>query len=326
MVDEAGLSLYLLTSDERNVSNCTGGCAAAWPPLRTEGDPEAGEGVDDESLGTISRENGDSQITYNGKPLYHFVNDGGPGDTLGQGQDGVWFVVSPHGSPIQTAAIVNAFIHDTLGSMLTDSSGRSVYLFADDQSGVSSCSGGCALFWPPLLTIDEPVAGEGVSSSALGSFTRSDGSKQVTYNDRPLYNFVNDAKPGDTNGHEVGDVWFVVDPSPPLTLALEEQNDSGQSGAATLTSVVNRTLVQLDLLPGPTESELVHIHSGSCGADLGGVIHDLTNFVDGSGASTTVVEATLAALREGTFAINSHKMDEASVYTTCGNIPPIPPA
>ena len=234
-------------------------------------------------------------------------------------------MVSPHGSPIQTAAVVNASTHDTLGAMLTDSSGRSVYLFTNDQSGVSNCSGGCALAWPPLLTVDEPVAGEGVSSSALGSFTRSDGSKQVTYNDWPLYNFVSDAKPGDTNGQDVGDVWFVVDPSPPLTLALEEQNDSSQSGSATLTSVVNRTLVQLDLLPGPTESELVHIHSGSCGADLGDVTHDLANFVDGSGSSATVVEATLASLREGTFAINSHKKGEPSVYTTCGNIPPIPP-
>ena len=95
LVDANGMSLYLFTNDERNASNCSGGCADAWPPLLSDGDPVAGEGLDAERLATIQREDGSSQVTYNGKPLYYFANDQTPADTLGQNRGDVWYVVSP---------------------------------------------------------------------------------------------------------------------------------------------------------------------------------------------------------------------------------------
>ena len=105
-----------------------------------------------------------------------------------------------------------------------------------------------------------------------------------------------------------------------ITIALDEQNASGQSGWATLTARGSQTEVVLNVAPGAVESELVHIHSGVCGNDtLGGVVHGLSNIA--GGASMTVVDATLASLRTGDFAVNSHKMGEPAVYTTCGNIP-----
>ena len=107
-----------------------------------------------------------------------------------------------------------------------------------------------------------------------------------------------------------------------LMIALQEQTNSGQSGWAVLTANGDETEVALTLSAGAMESELVHIHSGSCGDDtLGGIVHGLSSFVDGSGASVSTVAATLASLRTGNFAINTHKAGDPGVYTSCGNIP-----
>ena len=58
--------------------------------------------------------------------------------------------------------------------------------------------------------MDDPAAGDGVDGGLLSTLTREDGSAQVTYNGRPVYYYAGDEKPGDTNGHEVGGVWFAV--------------------------------------------------------------------------------------------------------------------
>ena len=87
LADAEGNTLYLFTNDEREKSNCSEGCAAAWPPLLTDAEPVAGEGVDTGRLGTITRDDGGTQVTFNGWPLSHFVNDGAPGDTNGQTRD-----------------------------------------------------------------------------------------------------------------------------------------------------------------------------------------------------------------------------------------------
>ena len=72
LTDAGGNTVYLFTEDERNKSNCAGGCATAWPPLLTVGDPTAGEGVNADRLGTITRDDGSTQVAYNGWPLYYF--------------------------------------------------------------------------------------------------------------------------------------------------------------------------------------------------------------------------------------------------------------
>ena len=105
-----------------------------------------------------------------------------------------------------------------------------------------------------------------------------------------------------------------------LLLALGEQNSSGQTGWASLTAKGDQTVVVLSVPPGTLVSELVHIHSGTCGNDtLGPIAHGLNNIVDG--VSVTTVSATLASLRTGDFAINSHELGNPGLYTTCGNIP-----
>jgi predicted lipoprotein with Yx(FWY)xxD motif len=97
LVDSQGMTLYLYTKDTPNTSNCYGGCATAWPPLLTTGAPTAGAGVDDSKLGTTTRTDGSTQVTYNGWPLYYFAGDHAAGDTTGEGKGGVWYVITPDG-------------------------------------------------------------------------------------------------------------------------------------------------------------------------------------------------------------------------------------
>ena len=133
LVDGGGLTVYLLTKDEAGTSSCSDQCAEFWPPLLTEGDPTAGEGVSADQLGTIERDDGSTQVTYNGRPLYNFANDAGPGEVNGQDVGNTWYVVSAYGGPIQTAALVETSDHPDLGTILTDRSGRTQYLLTSDN-------------------------------------------------------------------------------------------------------------------------------------------------------------------------------------------------
>ncbi|NQW21961.1 MAG: DNRLRE domain-containing protein [SAR202 cluster bacterium] len=243
LVDSDGMTLYLYTKDERNVSNCSGGCADAWPPLLVDGDPVAGEGLDAERLLAIKRADGSSQVTYNGKPLYYYAADAKPGDVVGQDKGDVWFLVSPDGGPIRTSAAVNATDSGTLGTILTDPSGNVLYLYTKDERSVSNCSGRCALAWPPLLTVGDPTPGEGLSADRIGVISRGDGAKQVTYNGWPLYYYDKDEKPGDAIGQDRGDVWFVVttDGGAVYTNAPVNATENGALGSI-LTDAAGRSL------------------------------------------------------------------------------------
>lgn len=103
LVDGQERALYLFTRDTQNgsTSACTGNCLAEWPPLLTNAEPVAGEGVDASLLGTITRDDGTTQVTYNGWPLYYYVDDTAAGDATGQGMEGVWFLVSPTGEAVR---------------------------------------------------------------------------------------------------------------------------------------------------------------------------------------------------------------------------------
>jgi predicted lipoprotein with Yx(FWY)xxD motif len=106
--------------------------------------------------------------------------------------------------------------NSSLGSILVDSTGRTVYLFKADVGAKSACAGACATAWPPLLATGKPTAGAGLTASKIGTITRSAGNQQVTYNGHPLYLFVKDTKAGQTNGQGVtafGAAWFALSPS-----------------------------------------------------------------------------------------------------------------
>jgi predicted lipoprotein with Yx(FWY)xxD motif len=101
----------------------------------------------------------------------------------------------------------------SLGKILVDSRGRSLYLFEKDTGPKSTCFSACASAWPPFRTNGKPTAGTGVKASLLGTTTRSDGNPEVTYNGHPLYYYAGDQKAGDTNGQDLnqfGASWYVV--------------------------------------------------------------------------------------------------------------------
>jgi predicted lipoprotein with Yx(FWY)xxD motif len=95
-----------------------------------------------------------------------------------------------------------------LGDILVDGDGRTLYAFTKDKGDQSACSGGCATNWPALT--GTATAGTGVQASLLSTSMQADGKSQVTYGGKPLYYFAGDAKPGDTNGQGVGNVWFAL--------------------------------------------------------------------------------------------------------------------
>jgi predicted lipoprotein with Yx(FWY)xxD motif len=103
----------------------------------------------------------------------------------------------------------------SLGTILVDSKGNTLYVFLQDTGDTSTCIGDCAASWPALIAKGAVKAGGGggVDESLLGTSARDDGTMQVTYNGHPLYFFSGDQAPGDTNGQGIGDVWFVVSPA-----------------------------------------------------------------------------------------------------------------
>ncbi|WP_448191073.1 COG4315 family predicted lipoprotein [Azospirillum sp. sgz301742] len=94
-----------------------------------------------------------------------------------------------------------------MGPVLTDSKGMTLYVFDKDTGGKSACNGPCATNWPPLMA--------GADAKPSGKYTvvtRDDGGKQWAYDGKPLYTWAKDAKPGDTTGEGVNNVWHAAKP------------------------------------------------------------------------------------------------------------------
>jgi predicted lipoprotein with Yx(FWY)xxD motif len=116
---------------------------------------------------------------------------------------------SSGGTVISTAS-------SSAGDFLTDGTGRAVYLWVKDTGGTSACSGACAGAWPPVTTTSAATASGSAKASELGTITRSDGTKQVTYDGHPLYYFEGDSGPGTATGQGsdgFGAKWWLVAPS-----------------------------------------------------------------------------------------------------------------
>jgi predicted lipoprotein with Yx(FWY)xxD motif len=232
--DEAGCSLYVLTSDVAqsltsspfacsNNSNPTGApCdTVLWPALLTAGAPLAGPGINPDLLGTVTRNDMAfggrvKQVTYAGSPLYRFFLDETPGEREGANlfdpvtsPTGIWYLVDAStGGPargqaqlrFETAPVGGTGPDETvLAVSMNDTfslfSGASfpVYTLSTDHGRTSACSALCALSWPPVLTSGKPELPPDIDKHDLGTITRPDGSRQVTYNGQPIYLYVGDA-------------------------------------------------------------------------------------------------------------------------------------
>jgi predicted lipoprotein with Yx(FWY)xxD motif len=123
---------------------------------------------------------------------------------------------SPSGGQAAAGATAIKTAHTSLGTVLTDGKGVTVYLFEKDTGTRSTCYGACASAWPPVLTTSSPVAGAGARAALLGTVKRTDGKTQVTYAGHPLYYFSASTEPGQVKGQGVnafGAHWDAVRPS-----------------------------------------------------------------------------------------------------------------
>ena len=105
LTDSQGHALYMFSTDTPGQSSsCADACAQAWPPLTLSGTAaSAGPGINQTMVGSIQRQDGATQVTYNGWPLYAFVQDKGPGQVNGQSKHGFggdWALMSPTGEPV----------------------------------------------------------------------------------------------------------------------------------------------------------------------------------------------------------------------------------
>jgi predicted lipoprotein with Yx(FWY)xxD motif len=122
----------------------------------------------------------------------------------------ITLVVAACGSDDATGGPALTVAESSLGQIIADDEGNTLYLFVPDNQGESTCYDQCAVNWPP---VEGPVdASDGIEADLIGSVTRTDGTVQATYGGWPLYYFANDAQPGDTNGQGLNDVWFVISP------------------------------------------------------------------------------------------------------------------
>lgn len=132
---------------------------------------------------------------------------------------------------VQPSGNLLAAAQTSLGSVLVDAQGRTVYMFAADKDGRSVCDGSCATYWPPVpAPATLPASLPGVSAT-LGSTTRGDGSKQLTVDGRPVYTYVGDKAPGATSGQGTnlsGGLWWVLTPDGAV--------DKAKAGSAAATS------------------------------------------------------------------------------------------
>jgi predicted lipoprotein with Yx(FWY)xxD motif len=139
---------------------------------------------------------------------------------------------SAAGASSASGTVVAATTGST-GAFLTVS-GKSVYLWAKDSKDKSACSGACAGAWPPVTASGTVTASGSVKASDLGTITRSNGTKQVTYNGHPLYYFVGDSAAGQTNGQGsdgFGAKWWLVSPTgTQITTADTVSSTSSSSG------------------------------------------------------------------------------------------------
>ncbi len=211
IVDSKGNTLYLFTKDVMGDSKCTGGCLNSWPVFYQE-KIIVSSGLSSSDFGTITRDDGNKQTTYKGWPLYYFASDVNPGDIKGDGVNKVWFIARPD---------YKVFIadKDTM-KFIVDANGNTLYNFTKDKPGVSNCQGGCLKIWPVFFG-EIIIAPSMMNTSDFGVITNSEGSKQTTYKQMPLYYYVNDTKRGDTNGQGVNNAWYVVGPEAPAPVAAK---------------------------------------------------------------------------------------------------------
>ncbi len=176
-----------------------GGCVSSTEPGNNQNEASSNNDVGDEG-GNTEGDSGTSDDS--GTETDNNGSDEGSGDNDDSSNDD---------DPVPPQPLQEVTLATDTGLLVAggdaDHPGFTLYIFDNDPENGSSCNGGCAGTWPPLLLADDTASGVG----QLGTITRDDGGTQVTYDGRPLYYYAGDANIGDTNGDGLGGVWHVVD-------------------------------------------------------------------------------------------------------------------
>ncbi|MGH2905692.1 MAG: COG4315 family predicted lipoprotein [Solirubrobacterales bacterium] len=137
-------------------------------------------------------------------------------------------------SAMKTAEITTKN-NDKLGEILAGAKNHTVYMFEADKGGKSACTADCAAAWPPVTADGSATAGGSAKDSMLGTITREDGSKQVTYNSHPLYYYVKDTDEEDAYGNDVsafGADWYAMTAAGAKAEAGKSGKDSSKSSTS----------------------------------------------------------------------------------------------
>ena len=155
----------------------------------------------------------------------------GGGNSNSSGQSSTSQSAPASSQPVGASVKLATAQADKLGTIVVDGgTGRTLYVFDKDTASPpkSNCDGDCAAMWPPVLAGTGTPQLDGVDASAVGTVSRTDGSKQLTLGGMPLYQFANDTTAGDVKGQAVGGIWWVVGPdSKKITTQV---SDSGNNG------------------------------------------------------------------------------------------------
>jgi predicted lipoprotein with Yx(FWY)xxD motif len=221
-VDGKGRTLYTFSKDFKNVNKFTNSDFSndgAWPVF-TESLASVASTLSKEDFGSIDVF-GKTQLTYKGWPLYYFGQDAERGQTKGVSvpAPGVWPVVNSSvaaatDEPVAASATITLTTNTTLGEIITDSEGRTLYFFSKDVSGAVKCAGGCLNNWPIFYTADIVISNDALSASDFKNIEQ-DGIMITTYKGWPLYYYsssgdgVKEAA-GATGGDGIGGVWYVA--------------------------------------------------------------------------------------------------------------------
>ena len=141
---------------------------------------------------------------------------------------------APSANQAQSSAVLSSAT-SPLGSILVDSQGRTVYMFAADTPGHSACTGSCLTYWPLVpapATVPTKVSGV---SAKIGAITRADGTRQLTVNGWPVYTYAADTSPGMTSGQGVnasGGLWWVLSPAGAVIKATGTSSTPSQSSSS----------------------------------------------------------------------------------------------
>ncbi|AOW93718.1 hypothetical protein BFN03_16590 [Rhodococcus sp. WMMA185] len=120
---------------------------------------------------------------------------------------------TPTSPPAEAGEPVLMMGATTLGEVMVEDGGMTVYVYDRDEvgSGASSCEGACLEAWIPVTSVTENPTVEGLGDVVIDTIPAADGTHQLTVNGRPVYRYMDDTEPGDAFGQAVGDVWWTLD-------------------------------------------------------------------------------------------------------------------